>query len=427
MNSFLYKPVVFLAFSNKDDAYLDGLKREVRKINQHLRPLQAKNRLELVQSNSIDVDELSVIAQEYKNRIAIFHFGGHAGDNKLIFNNGGTNSKSLAELLNTHQLKLVVLNGCATRSQVDDFLDNGVRAVIATSVAINDTKAVMFASKFYEFLSSNHSIKQSFNKAISYLNANRNKEIESEVLSYRNLKLKTKITNDTIPWGLYYRDEQILKWKLPKRSISSIYYILLSGIIFFLLTVMGWNALKNSYQPFDLTVNVHGGYGLNDYILQEQGKVIITKDDKEAIGEIGERGIVKFNDLGYEFLGHGAKLEIEHGQPYEVVHPDSIYDIHRDGVIHLEVKLLNQSFIKGEIREFIPPHNPIKDVTISLNEKVEVLTNEHGLFRLPIPQQYQKKKQIISIAKTGYKTETEIVHPHTGQLVERFIKKTNNK
>lgn len=83
------KPVIFLAFANERNdqvGYLRNLPQEARNIRKAL-DLARRNKLcDVVErSNSTLKDILEVFQDpEYRNRIAVFHYGGHANGYQLL-------------------------------------------------------------------------------------------------------------------------------------------------------------------------------------------------------------------------------------------------------------------------------------------------------------------------------------------------------
>ena len=72
---------------------------------------------------------------------------------KLLLEEGHAQAKGIAELLGEEkELKLVVLNGCSTKKQVQQLLQHGIKAIIATSVPVKDQMALDFANQFYQAL-----------------------------------------------------------------------------------------------------------------------------------------------------------------------------------------------------------------------------------------------------------------------------------
>lgn len=163
-------PVVYLAFANALDDHLATLKQESRDIFKALQGLQQENKLRVHREESSQVDELYEDLLAYDQDIVIFHYGGHADGSMLQLEGGRGDAGGLAKLLGQQKsLKLVFLNGCATKDQVRLLHQAGVPTVIATSVKINDGKATLFSTAFYQSLAKGHSIEESFDSAKNLL------------------------------------------------------------------------------------------------------------------------------------------------------------------------------------------------------------------------------------------------------------------
>ncbi len=213
------QPVIFLAFANSQDAYLDMLKRESRNINLALESLEDKQLVKISREESAGIEEIFHNFNRFKGRISIFHYAGHA-DGKQLHLDGDTfvNSDGLADLFGSESaLKLVFLNGCSTKGQLDKLMEIGIPAVIATSVAINDTKATEFAEHFYRALANKNTIKNAFKFASTFLKTKYKNINEPTVESHRGLKLRREKTGEEMPWGLYFKEgaENVLDWTLP--------------------------------------------------------------------------------------------------------------------------------------------------------------------------------------------------------------------
>ena len=213
------QPVIFLAFANSQDAYLDMLKRESRNINLALEALEDKQLVKISREESAGIEEIFHNFNRFKGRLSIFHYAGHA-DGKHLHLDDDTfaSSDGLADLFGSEsELKLVFLNGCSTKGQVDKLMEIGIPAVIATSVAINDTKATEFAEHFYRALANKNTIKSAFNFASSFLKTKYKNINEPVIESHRGLKLRREKTGEEMPWGLYFKEgaENVLDWTLP--------------------------------------------------------------------------------------------------------------------------------------------------------------------------------------------------------------------
>lgn len=214
-------PVVYLAFANDRDDYLPTLNRERKAISRSLRPLEGNGSINLEVEASASLDDLFEVFRDYDNRIAIFHFGGHAGGaslqlEQLDATTQGAQAKGLAQLLGQQEnLKLVFLNGCATQAQVKLLLEAGVKAVIATTASINDSMATEFAEQFYYYLAIHHSIRHAFDMAKAFLDSKY--EEHPPIITFRGVGFEQA---ENSPWGLYASNsdgaEEVLDWSLPR-------------------------------------------------------------------------------------------------------------------------------------------------------------------------------------------------------------------
>lgn len=221
-------PAIALTFANDQDDHLALLKEESNQLFWTLHELDAKGAIEVVREESADVDSIVRIFQEYDQQIAIFHYGGHAGGHGLRLEAGEAHAEGLAELFHQQadNLKLVFLNGCSTKPQVDRLLSLGVKAVIATAAPIHDPTAKEFAEYFYKWLVARQSIKGAFESAAAAIRT-KHDSIQKPVIELRatrGIVLRDQQHND-FPWGLYVNEEHqdILDWCLPKTPASRKY------------------------------------------------------------------------------------------------------------------------------------------------------------------------------------------------------------
>ena len=220
------QPIIFLAFSNSQDDYLANLKRESKQINRALESLDDKGLVRIVREESADLETIFHNFNRFKDQVAIFHYAGHAGGENLQFEEGAGNADGLANLFAQQKhLKLVFLNGCSTKGQVDKLLEFGVPAVIATSVPIDDTKATEFSEQFFRALANKSTIKSAFNFAVAWLQAKYGEtEVPTIVESHRGFAFGNEAERKAVmPWGLYLNDKkEILDWTLPTRFVQTV-------------------------------------------------------------------------------------------------------------------------------------------------------------------------------------------------------------
>lgn len=228
-------PVLFFAFANEEERFLSSLKKESAVINQALMPIDAKGFVKVVREESLETEDMFRFFHAYKERMVLFHFAGHAGEQALNFEDQSAGIQELANLMAEQKdsLKLVFLNGCATADQVEHIHNMGIPVVIATQRAIDDKNAQVFASRFYSALANHYSLKGAFQHAKTYLKLKFGKDIDMfrsstsvAELDYapngstlRAMDFSRKEKKDSIPWGLYLAEdasEEMLDWKLPQ-------------------------------------------------------------------------------------------------------------------------------------------------------------------------------------------------------------------
>jgi len=164
-------PVILLTFANNQGDYLENLVRERKSISAALCGYEDQRYIRVHVEPDAGIDDLFDLFNRFPDQVAIFHYGGHADGTALqLMTASGANETAhadgLAKLMGLSKaLRLVFLNGCATRDQVKSLLDQGVKAVIATAVPINDTMATEFAEQFYQSMAAGKSIKDSYESA----------------------------------------------------------------------------------------------------------------------------------------------------------------------------------------------------------------------------------------------------------------------
>jgi WD40 repeat protein len=157
-------PIAVLAFANpKGD--LDRLIDEQRTIARIFDSMENEGLCAAVEKPAADLDTIISVMQNarFAHRIAIFHFGGHADDYSLLLRDKRIDTKPFDKMLaEISSLRLVFLNGCATRLQAENLQQLGVPAVIASIQAVPDKEASDFANVFYRGLSGGQSIREAF-------------------------------------------------------------------------------------------------------------------------------------------------------------------------------------------------------------------------------------------------------------------------
>jgi hypothetical protein len=226
------RPIVFLAFANDRDQHLSALNDESRDVYDALQPLQQNDTVAIHREESARFDELYNDLLTFDGRIVVFHYAGHADGNMLQLEGGNGGAGGIAKLLGQQKnLKLVFLNGCATKDQVKLLHDAGVPAVIATAVKISDTKATLLATAFYKSLAKGHSIVDAFKSARGYIEGKFDNDTSVKLTVNRapnfNFDQHEQENNQNFEfeWTLYKREDCVAdlgEWRLTQAKKPAI-------------------------------------------------------------------------------------------------------------------------------------------------------------------------------------------------------------
>ncbi|MEZ5038396.1 MAG: CHAT domain-containing protein [Saprospiraceae bacterium] len=156
-------PVILIAFANENyntSNYLRNLPIESIGLRSLLLKAEEDNLCEFLIIENATFEQIIQIFQQkkYRDRIAVFHFAGHAGAQQLFMNNKSgvmqaRYSDGLVSFLASQPaLKLVFLNGCHTEQIGQALISAGIPAVIGTSSAILDEVASDLSLSFYQGL-----------------------------------------------------------------------------------------------------------------------------------------------------------------------------------------------------------------------------------------------------------------------------------
>ena len=217
-------PVVFLAFANDHQAYLYKLTEEQDGIRSRLEQAESNGLCKVVYETDTDIDKIFKVFDKYQDRIAVFHYGGHAEDFTLLLKESSgkrqhAHSEGLMEFLGQQKgLKFVFINGCCSKQQAELLRDKGVPAVIGTSQPIDDAAATVLSTQFYESLSAGRTLNQAWKAAEAKV-----KTLTDASSGYRaigSVETEEKETRISFPWELYIRSgaEDVKQWNLPRAA-----------------------------------------------------------------------------------------------------------------------------------------------------------------------------------------------------------------
>ncbi|MCB0289116.1 MAG: DUF1566 domain-containing protein [Calditrichaeota bacterium] len=217
------KPVIFLAFANDLDAgYLYRLKEEKRQLEEALTPVQDILCEVVVKYPAALRDILKVFQdRRFRDRIAVFHYGGHAEDYRLLLesDSGGraANSNGLVPFLSGQRsLQLVFINGCSTKPHALELMEAGIPMVIGTSEPVDDAAATLLSGNFYRALAQGIPLARAWQEAVAGVNSTYGRAALYRV-DRGGQRRRADDLKITFPWEAYYREgaEAVKEWNLP--------------------------------------------------------------------------------------------------------------------------------------------------------------------------------------------------------------------
>ncbi len=219
------RPVIFLAFANDkvdNTRYLRNLPMEMSGIRKALYEAEDAELCEVVERANATIEDILDIFQDnrYKDRIAVFHYGGHADGYQLLLEQlDGSHSVAhgaglVSFLAKQKGLKLIFFNGCSTQQQALELVQGGVPIVIGTSQAISDDVATSLSIRFYSGIANGASIGRAWAEAIDLIKIQKGGE------NTRGLYRKSAVQEgeDRLPWEMHLKTgaEVVREWNLPE-------------------------------------------------------------------------------------------------------------------------------------------------------------------------------------------------------------------
>lgn len=218
-------PVIFLAFANDkvDNArYLRNLPQELDGIRKALLPAIQANLCELVERANVTIENILDIFQDdrYRDRIAIFHYGGHADGYQLLLEQlDGSHAVAqggglVSFFARQKGLKLVFFNGCSTHQQSIELMQAGIPAVVGTSNAISDDVATDLSIRFYKGMAQGMTLDRSWNSAVDEIKI---KKGEGNTRGLYRKEAAKQMVDERFPWDLLIREgaEIVKEFNLP--------------------------------------------------------------------------------------------------------------------------------------------------------------------------------------------------------------------
>lgn len=165
--------ILFLAASPRDTGQLE-LGKEMREIETSILLAPHRSSFHLVSQWAVRITDLQRILLQHQPQI--IHFSGHGSKRRQITleddagNSTEVSTNALCDLLRIlkDNVRMVFLNACHVKDQAERLVAT-VDFAIGMNREITDRAAITFASKFYQGLAFNRSVREAFELGISQL------------------------------------------------------------------------------------------------------------------------------------------------------------------------------------------------------------------------------------------------------------------
>jgi len=235
-----------LSFLDEEEKQLEKLITNFKKTSDfHIEHITLEDK----PGDNLDSREIADTIRDYKKKLTVIHYSGHADQVTLSLNAGDVRAENLVRYIgDCEKVKLVVLNGCSTQGFVKLLLETtGVKAVIATNNPVRDDRAMKFSVDFYKSLLERQPVARAFTGALAYALDNNNYKPDQNIYQLtikdnktggvnlladmanpdgtRDLKRRevpVLDNNETMAtWGIYTRVQDVLNWNLFESATES--------------------------------------------------------------------------------------------------------------------------------------------------------------------------------------------------------------
>lgn len=300
-------PTILLLTANDPADRLNQLAAEGKEIQRTLNSAHGKayDVALLPECSTEDfIKELMVPNRE----IEIVHFAGHAGSSSLRLSDTDARASALAEKLRSQgTVKLVFLNGCATRGQVEFFHKAGIPFVFATSRPVGDDKAYWVATQFYQYLTLGRSLQEAFAEVVT--DAQQLSQKVNAFRSDRSIGFDAALgADDPVEWDLYVRagsedtDYRLPFERPPQRAAGAVDHTAFLDELIFALENVDAPVLANVKK---LAAVLREGMVPNNKKIAELLRVLpytLGVRLRQINADPGERGANYYRELLYDYV-----------------------------------------------------------------------------------------------------------------------------
>lgn len=384
---------LYLAYADDEVLPLKHLKVEYKEMKKRLDAWERLIQLDFFATRNDIVSQIVGLS----TTLEVFCYSGHANQGALFTEGEATQAEGLAILLSQcPNLKLVLLNGCATAGQVDLLLAKGIPVVIATNAEINDYLAKAFALTLFDALLHNKTFKEAFEFAKGEVLTI---EAGAHILfTYRGLELSSTSANQ---WEISYQDEAYLNWTLNSISIfRNPIYEYTTKLLF----------LGNNEEGRDFYSRVKSAFTSEeknkDYVLNDIWGNGDQIDYKNVMDEISAADIVVFLVNGLKFMefwktmGSITEALQQHRKPWVITYVTG----YKTPVEQIIEKIGEYSVIVPKYIQILADRQEAKlDEFIESTYKLELIQEATRIVEGKIPHQ----KLLEELAEFDLNTPTE--------------------
>ncbi len=162
-----------------------------------------------------------------------------------------------------------------------------------------------------------------------------------------------------------------------------------------------------------MTIYVHGPNGLQDYVIENEGEVLVDLDGDRRFAKIGEKGRTVFNEIPAKFQGQLLPVGIK-ADGYELAQPDSKH-LWEGKAIYLKVQPASSlREIKGIVKNQ-DASELLANVQVMIENEFTTMTDSLGRFTYTVEAKRVKDKYTLSFRKEGFEPLTEYYYPQSSQ------------
>lgn len=170
----------------------------------------------------------------------------------------------------------------------------------------------------------------------------------------------------------------------------------------------------------DLVIYVHGSDGKQDYVLENEGELLVDLGGDRRYPKIGEKGRTVLSEIPAKFIGQQLSISVKaagwlnkNPQATYLWQGEPIYfPIQRDSaLLTIQGRVIDSESKEG-----------LAEVAIMIDNQWNITTDSLGRFYYELTEKEYQNKYSLSFQKTGYQEATEFYYP-TSSKEFRLTKK----